>query len=238
MPGKMPPENLHKMYDNSIESSVVSSKSGNTPNKVRTPNQREIVKKEKLEVIDDEGTGKNLVVDASNPNFIKSRNSTGESFVHVDKEYKTQEKQDSINYLKHENQERKFNTVGDKGFNMETEEKTTLKQKKSKIEVNLDFDSMKKMPSKRTILSKNKGSTKSFNSLMIRENDQISRKLRMIKALDENEVKRSITQLKFNPKVPNKQNIKKVEDLQVLDSKENEEDEEEKKSIFHKLIFR
>lgn len=112
----MPPENLNKMYDNSIESSVISSKSGNTPNKVRTPNQREFAKKEKLEVIDDEGTGKNLVLDASNPNFIKSRNSTGESFVHVDKEYKTQEKQDTSGYLRHEDQERKFNTVGDKVF--------------------------------------------------------------------------------------------------------------------------
>lgn len=61
-----------------------------------------------------------------------------------------------------------------------TEEKIIYKQKRSKIEVNLDFDSMKKMPSKRTILSKNKGSTKSFNSMMVKENDQIISKLNEI----------------------------------------------------------
>jgi hypothetical protein len=35
---------------------------------------------------------------------------------------------------------------------------------------------MKEMPSKRTIISKNKMSAKSFNSLLIKEHDQISRK--------------------------------------------------------------
>ena len=70
---------------------------------------------------------------------------------------------------------KKYNTVGETGFGThEADPAQTVK--KSRIEVNIDFKAMKKQPSKRTILSKNRGSAKSFNSLVLQENSKLNSK--------------------------------------------------------------
>jgi hypothetical protein len=173
LPNKMPHEHINNIFNNSIESSVISSRSGNIPHKVRTPNHPKIPVEERLEVVTDDGTDI-IAPGTSLLNIVNSSNTSRENIKHVDKEYKTQERFNASNEIKHRNQQKKFSTVGDKGFH---KNKEISSQKKSRIEVNLEFESMKQMTSKRTIISKNKMSAKSFNSLLIKEQDQISRKL-------------------------------------------------------------
>jgi hypothetical protein len=170
----MPHEHINKILDNSVESSVISSKSGNNPHKVRTPNHPKIPVEERLEVVTDDGT-EIIAPGTSLLNIVNSSSTSKENFKHVGKEYKTQQRFNNSTEIKHRNLEKKFNTVGDKGFD-KNKEISLFSQKKSRIEVNLEFESMKEMPSKRTIISKNKMSAKSFNSLLIKEDDQISRK--------------------------------------------------------------
>jgi hypothetical protein len=215
MPNKLPYQHITKIYDNSIESSVLSSKSGVSPRN-KKPQQEPskgislskylgtkkqakpaILIKEKLEIIADGSMPeRGPKDDPSQFKLIKSRNSTvngsfKQADVNPEKPYHTQE-------IMEETGESRFNAFGgmllasqlvdtNKQEAMYPRRFNTLAQddnndprtqtKKSKIEVNIDFDSFKKQPSKRTIMSKNRGSVKSINSMQAFESQRLNSKL-------------------------------------------------------------
>jgi hypothetical protein len=111
----MPHEHINKILNNSIESSVISSRSGNVPHKVMTPNHPKVPVEERLEVVTD-GDTEIIAPETSLLNIVNSSNTSRENIEHVDQEYNTQLRFNASNGIKHRNQEKKFNTVGDKGF--------------------------------------------------------------------------------------------------------------------------
>ena len=96
--------------------------------------------------------------------------------------------------------------------------------KKSRIEVNLAFDSLKKQHSKRTVLSKNHGSIKSLHSLQLFDKDVHSSKYKYLYLVDENKIEkqRSITNIEMYAKAPD--DVKEIGEANELNPDEIKEE--------------
>jgi len=99
-----------------------------------------------------------------------------------------------------------------------SKEGSSFSRKKSKIEVNMDFDSLQKQQSKRTILSKNRGSAKSFDLKPGTGNIEE----------EDHEIQRSTTHMRVAPKIQDSNTIS-----QHMDFKQSPDVQEEIEETHH-----